>query len=441
MIQRIAVLFAITGTGHVFSIMALKFMAQRGQVTQVAGIGEVESLIQLMIGLIGFGMQSDAIRNITLNSESWEEKFQQAQTARITLSILLMSLSLFSFSDSTYLCFLMAPLFAASSDYALYARGFPVVGTMVAFARVVIPLLMGIISVYHWPLHVVDVYVGATIAIYFITNIFMSLFLKVQLFYVPSFNSLRLYIKTFPLGILTLCFYFFGLGILLVAQLFFSEEELVISFLALKFYLVYKGAIRVIHQAFVSRMTEDRVCLSIDQISIMLGLAFLGSVMIFPNTFISLFFGNQFIDNQMFFVYLAISAIVFSIFNSSATRLILDKRDVDFMKIAIASVGVSVLFLLVIIQFSKSVEMITLSLLVGEGFFAFAIAIYFFSARAIWDRISYLVLCSLALGLPFTVKLIFEESLVTYFTSFIFMGLLLLLFSYKNFTLPVRVDK
>jgi len=441
MIQRIAVLFAITGAGHVFSIMALKLMAQRGQVTQVAGIGEVESLIQLMIGLIGFGMQSDAIRNIAINSANWEEKFQQAQTARITLSILLMCLSLFSFSNSTYLCFLMAPLFASSSDYALYARGFPVVGTMVAFARVVVPLLMGIISVYQWPLHVVNVYVWGTVAIYFFTNLFMSFFLKVRLFYVPSFNSLWLYIKTFPLGIITLCFYFFGLGILLFAQLFFIEEELVISFLALKFFLIYKGALRVIHQAFVTRMTEEKVCLSIDQISIMLGLAFLGSVMIFPHTFISLFFGSQYADNRMFFVYLATSAMVFSIFNSAATRIILEKRDMEFMKIAIGSVAVSMLFLLIIIQFSKSVEMITLGLLVGEGFFACAIAISFFNGRAIWDRISYLMLCSLALGLPFTVRLIFEESLVAYLASFMFMGMLLLLFSNKKFTLTISADK
>jgi hypothetical protein len=231
------------------------------------------------------------------------------------------------------------------------------------------------------------------------------------------------------------------LGILLFAQKFFIEEELVISFLALKFYLVYKGAIRVIHQAFVSRMTDDRVCLSIDQSGIRLGLAFFGSVMIFPDTFISLFFGSQFNENRMFFVYLATSAIVFSIFNSSATRLLLDNKDLEFMKIAIGSVGVSVLFLTVIIQFSKSVEMITLSVLIGEGFFAGAIAISFFSGRAIWHRISYLFLCSLALSLPFIVKLIFKESLISYFTSFVFMGLLLLLFSYKNFTLPVRVDK
>ena len=439
MIKRIAILFAITGLGHVFSIMVLKFMAQHGQVGQVAGIGEVESLIQFMIGLIGFGMQSDAIRNISLY-EDWKERLRQAQTARITLSILLMVLSFFYFSNTVYLYFLMAPLFGSSSDYALYARGFPVKGALVAFARVVTPLLMGIISVYYLPLHTLEVYVFSTIAIYLITNTFIAFFLKTQLLYAPSFNSLFLYAKTFPLGIVNLCFYFFGLGILLFAQFFFDEKEMVISFLALKFYVVYKGAIRVIHQAFVNQMKDHKVCLSIDQISIMFGLAVLGSFIIFPDTFISLFFGEQFKNNHFFFILLAWSALAFSIFNSATTRVILENRDVELMKVAIASVVISIASLLTIATFLKNIESITLSLFAGEVFFCCALAISFFSKKEVWDRIKFLLLCSFGLGIPLVAKLAFSETLLTYFISFVLMGGLLLLFSYKKLTLTVKVN-
>src|ERR1041385_8166725 len=96
-----------------------------------------------MIGLIGFGMQSDAIRNISLN-ENWKERLAQAQQARFTLALFLVALSLLSFSKTVYLIFLIAPLLASSSDYALYGRGFPVTGATVALVRVVAPLLASI---------------------------------------------------------------------------------------------------------------------------------------------------------------------------------------------------------------------------------------------------------------------------------------------------------
>jgi O-antigen/teichoic acid export membrane protein len=209
--------------------------------------------------------------------------------------------------------------------------------------------------------------------------------------------------------------------------------------LALKFYVVYRGAIRVIHQAFINQMIDSRVCLSIDQLSIMLGFAVLGSTIIFPDTFISLFFGHQFKENRLFFILLALSAMAFSIFNSSATSVLLKKRDFDFMKVAIVAVVVSVVVLMVIVQFSKSVDSITQSLLAGEVFFSFALAYSFFNKQEVWDRISFLLLCSLGLGIPLAARFIFSESLPTYFISFIFMGLVLLAFSYKKLTLPVRM--
>jgi len=436
MIQRIALLFVITGVGHGFSIIALKFIAQRGQATQVAGIAEIESITQLMLGLIGFGMQTDAIRNIS-QTEKWEEKLGDAQTARSTLSIFLLMIGIFSFYKGEYLYFMMAPILASSIDYALYARGYSVIGALVALVRVVVPLLLGIISTYNWPEYILHAYVIGIVLAYLSTNTFMSLFLRVQVFYLPSFNSLQLYLKTIPLGIINLCFYFFGLGFLLFTQLFYQAEELVVSFLALKFYLVYKGAIRVIHQAFVNQMVDEKICLGIDQICIMIGLAFFGSVVVFPNTFVSALFGNQFLNNQNFFLFLGASALTFSIFSSATTRVLLERKDIPFMKIAIGSVGISAVLLLILFQFSKKVEMITLSLLAGELFFSCSLAISFFNKTDVWNRISFLMKCALGLCLPILAKIVFGESLVAYLASFSMMGLILLLFFHKKFALPV----
>jgi hypothetical protein len=437
MIKRITLLFAITGLGHAFSIIVFKLMVQYGQVDQMAGIAEVESMIQLMIGLIGFGLQTDAIRHISLN-KNWKEKLQQAQTARLTLSILLMVLAVFYFSKPIYLCFLLAPMLATSNDYALYARGFSVVGAIIAFIRVLVPLLFGIFTVFYFPQYLLILYVASIVSIYFATNIFISLFLKTPLFYIPSFSSLTLYIKTLPLGVITICLYYFGLGILLVAQFFFNEGQLVVSFLALKFYLVYKGAIRVIQQAFVQRMLDERICLSIDQISILLGIFVFGSIAIFPETIISLLFGEQFKTNHFFFLLMSLSALIFSIFYSSATSSILENKDIKFMKIAIGAVMTSMTLFLVAAQFSKEVSVLMISLLVGEAFFCCSLALSFFKLKEVWDRISYLILCFFALGLPLFAKFYFHDNLLTYFISFGLMGIILLGFSYKKFSLPAN---
>jgi hypothetical protein len=380
-------------------------------------------------------MQTEAIRNISFN-ENWKKDLKEAQTARITVSFLLLLLCPLYFFDSYYIYFIIAPFLAFSNDYALYARGFPIVGSVVSFLRVVAPLFFSLLSIYFFPNYLLISYLSSTILMYLVTNIAISIYLKVDLLYLPALSSIKLYTKTIPLGIINLCFYFFGLGILLVAQLFFSQEELVISFLGLKFYIIYKGAIRVIQQSFVNRMKDEQVCLSIDKISIMMSLLFLGSTIIFPNTFISLFFGKQFIDHRIFFELIGISAMIFSIFSSATTRVLLERKDVHFMKIAIGSVCLSVVSLLVIIQFFRQVEAIAICLLVGELFFAMAMAFNYFSRNQIVKRVYYLAGCSFGLVVPYLIKLVFSEGLVTYFTSFVLLGILFLLFCSKKLTLP-----
>lgn len=434
MIQRIALLFIITGAGHILSILSLRFLALTADSKQVAGMAEFESLIQLIIGLVGFGMQSEAIRNISLN-DKWKEKFEQAQTSRLTLSIILSSLVVLSFSNKFYMCFLIAPLFAMNGDYALYARGLSFAGTFIAFIRVVFPLLLGVVSLHYWPHFLLEIYVAATIVIYLITNLLIASLLEVSLLFRPSLGSLLLYVKTIPLGIISLSFYFFGLGFILFAKFFFDEKDMVVLFVAMKFYLIYKGAIRVIHQAFIGQMTVEEICLSIDKISMMLGFLFLGSVIIFPVTFISIFFGSQFIHNQFFFVYLSISALIFGVFGSATTRVILERHDLKFMKVSIAAVLVSIVCLLVIVQFSLKVEVAILSLLLGELFFAIMSAFLFFRRSAILSRISFMLIGLLGLVFPYTSWLVFGQNVVSYFVSITLLGLFLLPFINRNFKL------
>ena len=439
MIKRIAILFAITGAGYGFSVLVLKYLAKYGQVAQVAGIAEVDSLIQFLIGLIGFGMQTDAIRSISF-ADDWKDQLAKAQQARITLSCLLMPVALLSFHNQYFIYFLLAPVIAFSSDYALYARGFPLVGSWVAFLRVAAPLLSTLLAALFFPNHVLVTYCIATALVYILTNAIIAWHLKTPFYYLPNLGSLKLYLNTLPLGVINLCFYFFGLGLLLVAQFFFDERELIISFVALKFYLIYKGAIRVIQQAFVNRMKEEAVCLSIDRISIMMSVLFVGSIAIFPTTFIGIFFGDQFNNEYLFFVFLGCSAVSFSVWSSVNTRALLERQDQTFMKIALSAVIITLIVFFVMIQFTHTSKIITLSLFVGETFFAVALAIRFLTLNQIVLRLQFLLVCVMGLALPWVAKMWKSDQVFIYLTSFGLLGILMLILLRKKLILPQTVN-
>ena len=437
MIRRLVFVFFFTGSGHLFSVFVLKWMARVAAQDQMATIGEFESLTQLILGLVGLGMQSAAIRNIALQ-EDWKEELAKAQTARLTLGTILISVSFFSLSNPIYLAFLMAPLLAASADYALYARGAAIAGAFIAFVRVVLPLLTATIAVYLWPEKIFETYALATVATYLLTNLAIASVLKVKVFYKLSFQSLKLYLQTIPLGIVNLGFYFMGLGLLLITPYFFNDRELVISFLALKFYAIFKGVIRVVQQAFVADLLDDEVGMNVDRIGIMIGLAMVGSALIYPDTFISLFFGKQYISFSTYFIIISVAALSFSLFNSLSTRLVLERKDKPFMWISIISVGMSMLTLIFLLKSKIRMEAVPISLLVGEICYSVLQVILFLKLRAVLDRFYILFTSSLTLAIPVLVRLFFGQSIYTYITGFAMMGLVLWFFFHKNLKLQVN---
>src|ERR1700749_4299500 len=122
MIKRISTISILTGAGQLLAIFALKYISQHGLSEQLKAMGEADSLIQFIISLIGAGLQSVAMRNIAL-SEHWQQEYQDTQSARTCFGILLTGLGLLAFIKENYLLFILAPLFAWSGDYVLYALG------------------------------------------------------------------------------------------------------------------------------------------------------------------------------------------------------------------------------------------------------------------------------------------------------------------------------
>ncbi len=440
MIKRIAILFALTGAAYGFSVLALKYLAAQAEVNQVAKIAELDSLIQFLIGLIGFGMQTEAIRNISFSSD-WRKDLVEAQAARETMAVLLLSLTLVGVLKEYYFYFAMAPLLAASADYALYARGLATLGAFTAFLRVVFPLGVSLIAAVYFSGHVFLVYALATALVYLVSNGLIYFWLGVPFQYRISLKSLQLYLKTVPIGIINIAFYFFGLGILMLAQPFFTPDQFVVSFVALKFYLIFKGGIRVIQQGFVNRMNEEAVCIRIDKIAMMLAVMFFGTLAIFPRTIIPLVFGSQFLDHQLLFAGLGLAAVVFSVFSSGNTRVLLERKDVALMKLAVIAVAISVTAFLILFQFIKEPEVVVAALLFGELFFSITLAANFFSGEQITQRMLFLIVVSLSLLLPISLQLLWGDVLTVYLASFTVLAAVLFIFNRKNLVLPNPVSE
>lgn len=426
MIGRLGVIFLIIGSGYVFSVFALKSLAGMIALPELAGIGKIDSYVQLIIGVLGFGMQTDAMRRISV-SENWVPIFTQAQSARLTLSYILLVFIVLVWFDGFWLALLLAPVIAGSGDYALYARGFPVVAALISWVRVVLPLAACLAVATLQPEGVVITFLISTALVFLATNYAIARTLRVPTWSRPSWKSLRLYQQTLPIGVINICLYFFGLGVIIIAQPFYSDSSLAVAFLALKFYIIYKGAIRVMHQAFISQMRDQTICFTLDRLAILASLLVVAAVGCFPATTISLMFGESFLANQLVFVQVGAAALIFSVCASLASHLLLIHRDWALMRLCLVAVGVASLVLALGSTFIDSAEMLTSSLLAGELVFTVGLTLFFRSDFQVGPRAVFLVVSALSLVLPLLVSYFWGDSLLTFALGLALMGATLFL--------------
>jgi O-antigen/teichoic acid export membrane protein len=387
-----------------------------------------------MISVIAFGLQPAAIRDLALATE-WRNVFSKVQSARITLGLLLILFVVAAVFNKYYLIFLLAPIIAASGEYALYARGQAVYGAFISFLRLTIPFTSILITAYFLPSYTGIVYVVSLILIHFITIFLISWRLGVESFSRPSLKSLKLYVNSIPLGIVTLAQYMIGLGILLVAPYFYPSESLAIVFAGLKFYVLYKGVLRIIHQAFVQEMLKEEVCLKVDQLSMMIASLFVLSVFFFPGSFVGLFFGKLALLETTFFQLLGVSALTYSIFLSMGTSALLQKKDRVYSLVSALSAVTSIVCSIALSYFFATGIAIGVSLLAGELFSLCGLVWIASDRHRIARRLLFLAPIIVFFVIPFLARYFLGDHLLIYIVSVAVVGLILLLLHHKKFRL------
>lgn len=433
MLKRIFIIAFFTGSGQLLSVFVLRFISEHSTIQQLKAIAEIDSLVFFILNVIALGLQAAALRNLVLATD-WKQEYHDTQTARTTLGILLMAAAALAFVNEYYLIFLIAPILGWSGDYALYARGFPITGSIIAFIRLAFPFAALLAAAIYYPVGLGWIYVFSLTLIYVATNIYIAHFLGTGYRIAVSLSKLRLYIKTLPLGVIALALYFLGLGLILPATYFFTTEIVAVAFVGLKFYIIFKGAQRIIHQAFIKEMMKYEVCFKVDQICGLMGITFAAFVICFPDTFISLFFGEKYLPERLYFILLAVAGLVNSLFCSLVTKAVLEMKDKPYSIIVSLAALLSVLLCIIYSTFWQSPAAIGLSLLIGETALVGSTLWLLGRRGLLQERTGFFVKNLPLVLIPLAVRYFMGDDMNPFIIACIIFGALLVFIYYKKFS-------
>lgn len=436
MLKRIFPIALLTGSGQLFSLFALKYVSRLGSSLDLKAIGQTDSLVLFILNGIALGLQTASMRDLALATD-WRQDYHNTQSARLTLSLLLSAGALFAFFNTYYLLFLFAPILAMNGDYALYARSYPIIGAAIGFSRLFLPYGAIVIAAHYRPDQIVPAYILATVLIYFLSNFFITWFLKTPSVAKPSLKNLHLYIKSLPLGIVVLSLYFIGLGLMMIIPYFYSNPIIAVTYVGLKFYVLFKGVLRIIHQAFIREMNAYSVCFKVDQLTSLAGLAFATFTLCFPATFIKLFFGEIYLTDKMYFILLSVAGLVYSVFSSFIIKAMLEKKDIPYAVGAFLSAILTIALSIVWSFYHQQSVYVGISLLMGEILFAAAMIFILNRRGLLQERLVFFVKNLPVVIIPFLISYFTGDVMKGFLISAVLFIIAMAAIHYRKFTFPV----
>jgi O-antigen/teichoic acid export membrane protein len=437
MLKRLVYVALYTGLGHLLTVFTLKYIAQQGYSVQLNAIAEIDSLFFFMMIVIALGLQSTAMRDLA-QAQDWKKEYYQTQSARFTLSLLIMPFAALAFFNTYYLIFLLAPIFAWNGDYAMYARGYSITAAFIAFLRLLIPFSLLIAFSGSYPEQLALIYIVSLTGIYAFTNMYISRVFKASVFLTPRLKDLRLYSKSLPLGIVVLSLYFIGLGLILIIPYFYTSAIVAIAFAGLKFYMIFKGILRMIHQTFIKEMMDYKVCFKVDQLSSLIGLTFCSFIICFPNTSISLFFGSKYISHKTYFILLSVAGLIYSLFSSLIIKAMLDKKDKAYASITLFSALFTILVCIILSYIHQNASSIGISLMAGEITFAICMLAFIKRPEIIIERSIFLFKNVFIVALPLIIKYLLGDKPLSFIMASIVFLSIIGITHYKKFNTPLH---
>ena len=437
MLRRLIIIGVFTGVGQIFSLFAVKHLAANGSVQELKNLAQIDSYFQLLLAMIALGLQAGAIRDIALEP-NWKDYFKKVQAARLTLSLFLFPIGIAGYYNPAYYIFFLSPILAMSGDYALYATGKPVMGSIVSCIRTVLPYLTILITstiiysgISYW-------YLAGTLFAYVLTNWFIARQFNMSVFYLPSMKSLQLYVNTIPLGIVNLCLYTIGLGLLIILPGFYSDTVVATAFVGLKFYVLVKGVLRLIHQAFIREMQSDDTCLKADQLSLLFTVTIAAALLIFPGSTIDFLFGVKFLEYKSFFLLLGGAAVLYAFNLSMATKAMLDRKDKQYTLLMTIAAIVTIVSAMILSVVYPNLLSVGFSVLLGELVFCAGLIVLMRGKNILIPRTQFLVFLIGLLAPIYVLRLFVDDSLLLNIISLTAFGLLAIFIHRRRFVTAIN---
>lgn len=428
MIRRLLIIAVITGLGHLTTLLSLKFITNYATDKTIAYVGEIDSLTLLIVSIVAFGLQLSATREIAL-LHNWKKEFYKTQSARVTLALILMILGTTGYFFSKNYLFFMAPLIALNGDYALYGRGKPIAGSFISLLRVTIPSLTLVFASIFFQHYIIQLFVASLIMTYLLTGVLVSKALKTTYFVKPNLKSLNKYISNFNIGIASFSLFFIGIGLINILSYFNDDKTIAVAYIALKFYMIYKGVRRIIVQAFFKDLIEKTVALKVDVFAMIAGIIFLDTLVFYPKVIIALLFDEKYVAYTMTFVILGLAGFVSSFTTSSGTKLLLKKKDKAYSINLIVAAAITIIggIILSFLEQPKPFY-ISVAVLLGEITLSLSNIRSLSESHFLLKRIKYIIPLGLMTLLFFIMEYFFGQSLYSFITSLVMAGVIALLF-------------
>ena len=434
MIKRLLIIGVFTGAAHLTTLVVLKKLTGSMSLADVKAVGEADSLINFILSILASGLLMTSVREIAI-SKDWQNSLAASQQARFTLSIVLIALGLLGILQSSYFLFAFAPVFALNADYALYGRGLPVTASILAFGRVFIPFIALFLASLYWPHLIILVFISTSIILYLVSGIIISKTLSIPYLIRPSAKSLRLYLSTIPLGIVALSYYFLGLGMIMIADFFYPTAVVGIAYVAIKLYVIFKGVLRILNQAFVADMVNDQVCHKVDYLAFSAGIALLTGTCLFVNGFRELFVDARSGGTNGWVYLVGICCFLISPLISLTTKAVLEKKDKHYAYISLFSLAASVIFCYVFSFILADEKGILLSIITGELICIFGLLQTLDKWSWLKQRFHFLIRNLFLLSIPILIRLLAGDNKTTLILSLSLYGILLFLVNRNLFVL------
>lgn len=434
MLKRLSLVALFTGSAQLTTLIALKYLAGSMDAGRLSALGDIDSLVNLIINVIGLGLLMSSVRDIAI-SQDWQAELDKAQSARVALSLFLIPAAFWSIYNHDYRIFLFAPIFALNPDYALYGRSHAVLAACIAFARVLIPYLAVLAATAMHSPHAVNIFLLTSVLVYLASGVYIARFLGRPYWRRPSWKNLHLYWKTLGLGIASLSYYFIGLGLIVVAVYFYRAEVIAAAYVGCKVYMIFKGVLRIITQSFIKEMVSTEVQLQVDRLAGFAGFLFLAAVLFYPSSFIKLFLNKALEFDKRMLILLAVAGLVASVLMSYINRAILEKKDKPYALVTGIATLSAIAVCIILSFFLPSAVSVFIAILVGELISALGLVGIYPQIKDLGLRVKIWLKYALLMSIPFGIRLLLGDSFLPFFAGMGLMGGAFLLVFHKKLRL------